>query len=86
MAVGLKIVSMLRRDVDIQYLEVTDPRVYLIVDREGRTNVPAPKVKAAAGRPLMETILNLAVGRFDVRNGVFDVESRGQTHHITGAI
>src|SRR5439155_1791987 len=42
-AVGLKIVSMLRRDVDIQYLEVTDPLVYLIVDREGRTNVPAPK-------------------------------------------
>src|SRR5262249_45940916 len=29
--VGLKIVSLLKRDVDIQSLEVDDPRIYLIV-------------------------------------------------------
>lgn len=77
--VGLKIVSALKRDVDIQYLEIADPHIYLTVDRDGRTNVPAPKVKSAGAHSSIETILNLAVGRFEVRNGVFEVESRGQT-------
>jgi translocation and assembly module TamB len=78
-AVGLKIVSAFKRDIDVQYLEVADPRIYLTVDRDGRTNVPEPKVKSAASHSSIETILNLAVSRFEVRNGVFEVESRGQT-------
>ncbi len=78
--IGFKIISVLKRDVDIQYLEVADPRIYLTVDRDGRTNVPAPKVKSAGAHPsAAETILSLAVGRFEVRNGVFEIESRGQT-------
>src|SRR5450432_3954673 len=78
-SIGLKIVSVFKRDIDIQYLEIADPRIYLIVDRAGRTNVPAPKVKSAGTHSSIETILNLAVGRFEVRNGVFEVESQGQT-------
>src|SRR4051812_10148364 len=30
-AVGLKIVSILRKDIDIQSLTVSDPRVYLVI-------------------------------------------------------
>src|SRR5580765_77636 len=41
--VGLKIVSALKRDVDIQYLDIADPRVFLLVYPDGRTNVPEPK-------------------------------------------
>jgi translocation and assembly module TamB len=75
-AVGLKIISILERRVDIQYLEVVDPRVYLTIDAEGRTNLPAPKIHG--GRSTAETILNLAIGRFSLQNGVFEIESRGQ--------
>jgi translocation and assembly module TamB len=75
-AVGLKIISILKRDVDIQYLEVVDPRVYLTIDSEGRTNLPAPKIRG--GSTSAETILNLAIGRFSLQNGVFEIESRGQ--------
>ena len=49
-AVGLKIVSLLKRDIDIQYLDVAEPRVYLIVYPDGRTNVPEPKVKGERQR------------------------------------
>jgi len=77
-AVGLKIVSLVKRDFDIQYIEVADPRVYLIVYPDGRTNVPEPKIKGNQ-RPPVETLLNLAVGRFELRNGLFEIESRGQT-------
>lgn len=75
-AVGLKIVSLLRRDVDVASLEVVSPRVYLLVGPDGRTNFPEPKVKRA-GPGTMETLLKLAVGRFDVRDGLFEVESQG---------
>ncbi len=75
-AVGLKIISILERRVNIQYLEVVDPRVYLTIDSDGRTNLPAPKIRG--GRTAAETILNLAIGRFSLQNGVFEIESRGQ--------
>ncbi len=76
---GLKIVSALRRDVDLQYLEVKDPHIYLIVYPDGHTNVPEPKIKSKAARTPAETLLDLAVGRFQIENGVFEVEARGQT-------
>src|SRR4051794_17764543 len=74
--VGLKIVSALKRDVDIQYLDIGAPRVSLIVYPDGRTNVPEPKIKGNHANAA-ETILNLAIGRFTIDRGVFEVESRG---------
>ena len=78
-AVGLRIVSLLKRDVDIQYLDVVEPRIYLIVYPDGHTNVPEPKIRQSNPGGPVETILNLAIDRFDIRNGVFEVEARGQT-------
>jgi translocation and assembly module TamB len=77
-AVGLKIISLRRRDIDIRYLEVESPQVYLIVDSSGRTNVPEPKIKGPSRSPV-EGLIDLAIGRFKVENGVFEVESRGKT-------
>jgi translocation and assembly module TamB len=78
-AVGLKIVSLLRRDVDIQYLGVNAPHVYLIVAEDGRTNIPQPKVQRTGGPGPMETILQLAIGRFNLSHGEVEVENRGKT-------
>lgn len=76
--VGLKVISLLKRDVDIQYLDVENPRVYLVVYPDGSTNVPQPRVRHEAGNT-METILKLAIGSFHLRNGMFEVESQGKT-------
>jgi translocation and assembly module TamB len=73
-AVGLRIVSLVKRDVDIQYLEVVEPQIHLIVDPDGRTNVPEPKIKSRDERTTVETILSLAIGRFDIQNGLFEVQ------------
>src|SRR5215471_10660423 len=43
--VGLKLISIWKPNVDIQYLDVTAPRIYLIIGRDGRTNIPEPKVR-----------------------------------------
>lgn len=76
--VVLKIVSLWKRDVDIQSLDVASPTVYLIVAPDGSSNLPQPKTAKARG-DAMETLLKLAIGRFALWNGVFEVESRGRT-------
>ena len=70
--VGLKVVSVSRRDIDIQSLEVSDPRVYLIIASDGRTNVPEPRVKGNGST--MATILDAAIGRFNLERGLAEVE------------
>lgn len=77
-SVGLKIVSLLKQDVDIQYLEVQNPRVYLIVYPDGSTNIPRPKVKRSSGNA-MEDIIKLAIDRFRLRNGTFEIDAQGKT-------
>jgi len=72
--VGLKILSVLHRDVDVQSVDVRDPRIYLIVYPDGRTNVPAPKLKPHGNRTAIETLLDLKVGQFNIQNGVFEME------------
>jgi translocation and assembly module TamB len=78
-AVGIKIVSILKQDVDIRYLDVKTPRVRLMIGPDGRSNLPEPKVKATASKPFMETLLNLAIGRFSLQNGSFEVVSKSKT-------
>jgi len=75
-AVGLKVVSILKRDVDIQYLDVDSPRACLIVAADGSTNIPEPKIKRTRKEDPIETVLKLAIGRFHLRNGRVDVENR----------
>lgn len=77
--IGLKILSVIHRDINIAALDVMRPRVYLIVGPDGRTNVPEPKVPAKAGRDTMQTILDLAIGRFSLQEGWAEVEARGRT-------
>ncbi len=76
--VGIKVVSMLKRSVDLQYLDVRRPRVYLILYPDGHTNLPAPKVRRA-GKGTLETILDLAIGRFSLQAGSFEVSGQGKT-------
>jgi translocation and assembly module TamB len=75
----LKIVSVFKRKVDLAALDVSEPHVYLMVYPDGRTNLPAPKVPANGSRPPVETVLDMAIGRFSLQNGIFEVERRGKT-------
>jgi translocation and assembly module TamB len=77
-AVGLKIISIFERDIDIQYVDVNAPRVYLILYPDGRTNVPEPKIRKPAS-DLAGSVLRLAIGRFHAWNGTLEVEGRART-------
>jgi len=77
--IGLRLVSIWKRDVDIRSLEVAGPHVYLMLLPGGQTNIPAPKVKNAARKNAIETVLALAIGRFDLTRGEIRIENRGAT-------
>jgi translocation and assembly module TamB len=77
-AVGLKIVSLFRRDIDIQYLEIASPEIDLIVAPDGSTNIPQPKTPGS-GKDPSEAILKLAIGRFTLGHGVFAIDSQQKT-------
>jgi translocation and assembly module TamB len=76
-ALGLKLLSISRRDVDIQYLDVTEPHIFLMIARDGTTNVPQPKVKSK--KSTIDTILDAAIGRFNVDRGIFEVNAETRT-------
>ncbi|MCE5310147.1 MAG: translocation/assembly module TamB domain-containing protein [Acidobacteriales bacterium] len=67
-AVVLKLVSALRRDIDIQSLEVETPQVRISVHPDGSTNLPHPKVPRGT-RNAVEQFLALAIGRVDIVDG-----------------
>ncbi|MBV9506567.1 MAG: translocation/assembly module TamB domain-containing protein [Acidobacteriia bacterium] len=74
---GLKIVSLARREADVQYVDVSSPRIYLIVYPDGRTNLPRPTV--TSNRPPLESLVKLAIGRFRVTGGLLEVEGGSKT-------
>jgi translocation and assembly module TamB len=73
--VGLKIVSILKRDIDIESLTVVEPRVRVVVYEDGQTNLPQPKVARRHGSPV-EQMLALAIRRFRIENGLVDIDAR----------
>lgn len=73
---GLKIISLLKQQIDIQSLVVSKPEVHLIIDEKGGTNLPAPRAARKPKKHPVETILDLAIRRFQLTDGVLRMEAR----------
>ena len=80
--VGLKLTSPFTGFVDIASLLVDTPRANVMVFADGRTNIPAPKVKRHKSD--LETVVDLAIGRFDLTNGTVTFASRPARINATG--
>lgn len=81
--VGFKVLSVVRRSVDLQSLEVDTPETHLIVYPDGRTNLPSPKLRRPRRDPV-EAILDLAVKRFRVVNGAARGDLRNLPAELEG--
>ncbi len=67
----LKLFAGLKQTVDIQYLGATQPQVNLMAFPDGTTNIPQPKVQKQPGEKSgLETVVNLAVGQFQIQDGL----------------
>jgi autotransporter translocation and assembly factor TamB len=82
--VDLKLLSPLRGFVDIAYLLVDTPQANVIVFADGHTNVPAPKIQHTSNKTGLETIVDLAIGRFDLRNGTATFADRKSNFNVSG--
>src|ERR1700733_870749 len=65
--IGIRIISLWTRDVRLSRIDVIHPKVHIVVDVNGDINLPRPKVPGKTST--QDAILNLKIGRFDVRNG-----------------
>ncbi len=82
--IQLKLLSVFRRDVDISSLVVNSPQVYLLVREDGSTNIPEPKTKRPAAKPVIEQLLDLKVKHFEVNQGVVEVNLKPVPLDIRG--
>lgn len=69
--VDLKILASLEHTVDLRQLIVDQPAADVIVYPDGSTNIPSPKIKKKSDKSGLETVVDLAIGKFDLRNGSF---------------
>ena len=76
--VGLKIMSILKRDVDVALVRIDKPQAFLLIAANGTTNVPNPQNPTKADKSTAQTILDLAVGRFELNNGSAQVQGQGK--------
>src|SRR5580692_12903109 len=71
---GLRIVSMLERKVDLASLYVEQPVVQVVFYPDGRTNLPSPRIRDP--KSWAEDVINFGVGRYEIANGVLDYSDR----------
>jgi translocation and assembly module TamB len=86
----LKLLSGFKKMVDLRYLGIQQPQVNVMVFPDGTTNIPHPKVhKAPSQKSPLETVVNLAVQRFEINNGLLEyaqqktsLNARGENLHV----
>ena len=73
--IGLRIVSLFKKQVDIASLQVDQPQLYVAVAPDGSTNVPIPTL-ASSMQNLDQRLLDLKVQHFQLHDGFVDFNSR----------
>ena len=56
--------------VGLNYLRVEQPHVHLIIDKDGKTNQPAPKKPSTSTEPVQNTLLDLQAGKVELADGL----------------
>ncbi len=78
----LALLPSLTHTVDLPYLALDHPSVNIIVFPDGSTNFPHPRGRSS-GSPL-ESIVNLAIGRFNVTSGEVLFAARRFSVNVSG--
>ncbi|HZQ18398.1 MAG TPA: translocation/assembly module TamB domain-containing protein [Terriglobales bacterium] len=73
-AVGLKIISLLRRKVNLSELLINRPILNLLIDRGGQINLPHPP--PSKNQSSSTNVFDLAVGHVLLTNGQIDTKDR----------
>ena len=67
--IGLRVDSFWGRKVSLDDLFLQQPHIHVRVERDGSTNLPAPRPVSAGGKPARETLFDLHIRRVQLENG-----------------
>jgi uncharacterized protein involved in outer membrane biogenesis len=79
--IGFKVLSFVEREFNVARVEAQVPQAHVIVEADGSTNLPQPKIPKGKNAP--ETILSLKIGKFDLANGLMAIERAGSGKDTT---
>jgi translocation and assembly module TamB len=79
--VRVKILSFFRPHVGLNYLGLTHPVIHLVVYPDGSTNQPHPKTASTSNKPIQDTLLDLAVDRAEIVNGIALIDEQAVQQH-----
>jgi len=68
--VRLHIISFLERQISLEHVELYAPTIHIIVNPDGSTNAPEPRVKPANPKSEVQQLFDLAITRVDVHDGM----------------
>lgn len=68
--VRLKILSLVQREVGLRYVGASRPVLHIIVNPDGTTNQPTPKVRREEGRSPLDVLFQLQIDRLEVSEGM----------------
>ncbi|MGC2658010.1 MAG: hypothetical protein WA324_08525, partial [Bryobacteraceae bacterium] len=68
----------------VDYLNVDGPQANVIVFPDGKTNIPTPKPSPPSNTSGLETVVDLAVGRFTVSNGLLEFQQQKTALNVRG--
>jgi translocation and assembly module TamB len=72
----IRILSFLSRRADLRAIRVRDPRIRIIADEKGNTNLPEPKIRRTDKRDFVDSLLDLKSGRIEVTGGWLEINDR----------
>jgi len=79
---GLRIISVLEKKVDLASLRIERPRAYFVVYPDGSTNFPGPPGRS--DKLWSEELLNLKIGSYEVVDGLVEYEGQRIPLHLKG--
>lgn len=74
-SIGLRVISMLERKVDLASVTVDQPRLRVVIYPDGTNNLPTPPGRSN-GKSWAENLVDLAVRRYAVTGGMADIDLR----------
>ncbi len=81
---NLRLFTSLHHLWDIAYLGVDGPQANVIVYPNGQTNIPSPRRKSTSSNSPLETVLDLAIGRFELTNGLITLAAQKHELNVRG--
>lgn len=79
--VGLKLLSLWHRDVNVESVIITRPEIYLLVNPDGTTNIPVPKHRNR--KTPIEQLFDLKITHLSVSQGLLQLNERDLPFHFS---